>query len=354
MFLKKRILVSVAAAWLSAVLAIAAIVVTATAANGGAALDDVQIGERGALTRIALICSNDCDLENDENGEFLLRGVTSEVDIDLKKRSRYVRSFATIPTKDGSRIKIIASEAVRRVENKSCKIGGRPATCIDLFFNEEAQTLANAAPEAAPTPRRKPQKASGPVHLASNPVQLASNNAGKPALRDTAEERYAVFTKLAAPERLTPPDVILANVTPIEPSVDVGKPVVTANPKGLGAPEPRSFNFADDAEVIVGKSLGPAECAGAEEELKVDAWALEAMVNLGYCHAMVGETDEAQGIFSRLLEYTPDNYHALVGQALIAAEAGDRQTARKYFQDALNALPPLDESNRIVEAMASL
>ena len=54
------------------------------------------------------------------------------------------------------------------------------------------------------------------------------------------------------------------------------------------------------------------------------------------------------------LEFTPDNYEALVGRAVIAEQAEERGVARKYYQDALNALPPIEESNRIVEAMAAL
>ena len=49
-----------------------------------------------------------------------------------------------------------------------------------------------------------------------------------------------------------------------------------------------------------------------------------------------------------------DSYEALVGRALLAAEADDRAAAGKYFQDALNSLPPVAESNRIVAIMAHL
>ena len=397
MFLKKRILVSVAAVWLTALLVVATVVITATAtaANGGKVLEDVQFGERGALSRIAIICSGGCKLETDESGEFLLRGVSTAVKIDLSKRSQYVRSFSTKPVANGARINIVASEAVARVENKICQIGSKEAMCIDLHFDPQVaaksksteRVAASVADWTAPTPSPKPAKsmrmaaksepapAAEPapreerpgqsiadlVRQAAAPQGAVSNararpvSVSAPALRESSTDRYLVFANLAPPERLTAPTgAILAKVTPIEASVDVGKPAVSVNVTGLAEPLAREFNFAKDAAFLVGKTLGPGECAAAEHALQEDAWALDAMVDLGYCHAISGDAGKADGIFSRLLQYTPDNYLALVGRALIAAEMGDTVVARGFFQDALNALPPVEESNRIVDAMAAL
>ena len=82
--------------------------------------------------------------------------------------------------------------------------------------------------------------------------------------------------------------------------------------------------------------------------------ALDAMIDVGFCKASAGDIEEADRLFTRLLAYTPDNYEALVGRALIAVENGETGDARKYFQDALNALPPIEESDLIVDAMQSL
>ena len=78
------------------------------------------------------------------------------------------------------------------------------------------------------------------------------------------------------------------------------------------------------------------------------------MTNVGLCEASAGKVEEGEAILARLLEYTPDNYEAHVGRALIALAAGEKSVARLYFQNALDAPPPIQESTRIVEAMRAL
>ncbi|MEO0398626.1 MAG: hypothetical protein AAF224_04290 [Pseudomonadota bacterium] len=109
-----------------------------------------------------------------------------------------------------------------------------------------------------------------------------------------------------------------------------------------------------EAADILGMSIDADACDEARARLLADAWALEAMVDVGFCKAAGGETASADADFERLLAYTPDNYRALVGRALIAAGRGDAATAERFFQDALNALPPMEESDRIVAAMRRL
>jgi len=116
----------------------------------------------------------------------------------------------------------------------------------------------------------------------------------------------------------------------------------------------RPFSLKEQAKTILGKALDVGGCEGAQARLNRDAWALDAMVDVGFCKASSGDLEEADRLFTRLLAYTPDNYEALVGRALIAIEYGEQSDARKYFQDALNALPPIEESDLIVEAMRSL
>ena len=75
---------------------------------------------------------------------------------------------------------------------------------------------------------------------------------------------------------------------------------------------------------------------------------------LAYAPRRAGRPPEGESILSRLLEYAPDNYEALVGKAVIAELAGERGAALRFYQDALDATPPVRESARIVEAMAAL
>jgi tetratricopeptide (TPR) repeat protein len=117
---------------------------------------------------------------------------------------------------------------------------------------------------------------------------------------------------------------------------------------------PRVTDIGALASTILGKRLGVGECEAARAKLRSDAWALEAMVDVGFCDAIAGKLDEADGVFMRLLAYTPDNYEALVGRGLIASKRGVRADARNFFQQALNALPPMAESDRIEAAMKTL
>ena len=92
--------------------------------------------------------------------------------------------------------------------------------------------------------------------------------------------------------------------------------------------DPRTIDIAAAAQEILGKRFGPAECGGSEARLRSDAWALEAMVNVGFCSAIAGDLEKADGVFIRLLEYTPDNYEALVGRALMV---GAREAVREML-----------------------
>ena len=376
MLLKKRTIVAVAVGWLTVVFAIAAIAVTATAATTGATIDDVQIGKRGNLTRIALICTPACNLGADEDGDFILHGVFATMKVDLSSRSDVVRSFATIPGPQGSHVKIFAADTVVSVEDKDCRVGGRAASCIDLTFAGNDAGRVEKAPDAATpskpsaTPQkpassksvsnRQTQKTNAAVSLAeasqaatAPKTTPASPIAPKPALREAAPERFASFAGLEPPERLSPPATpMLASLRPVPTTVTA--PSATPAPTIRVAPRGLTMNFEQDAVRILGRVFDEAECAAAETTLLEDAWALSSMSDLGFCRAIAGDFESADGIFSRLLEYTPDNYSALVGRALIAAKAGESAAAKRYFQDALNALPPIAESNRIVDAMASL
>jgi tetratricopeptide (TPR) repeat protein len=221
-----------------------------------------------------------------------------------------------------------------------CTVGGKAAACLDLFFRnavapapQESAALQPSATRAAPRPTPEPM----------------TKPASPPSLREAADDRYNAYSHLADPERLAPP--ILAKVQPIEKAVEVGTPSLrTTEPF---AP-PVETSFAARIETLLGKSLTAAYCNNAEATLRTDAWALGAMVDVGLCAAARGDSLEGESILSRLLEYTPDNYEALVGRAVIAEQAGERGAALRYYQDALDAAAPVEESMRIVEAMAAL
>lgn len=319
---------------------------SASATMGG--LDDVQVGERDLQTRIALICDGDCVLEKRGDTEFFLRGAASDMMLDLADRSDNISGFTLTSGIDGSTLDVSAVRLVEYANAKTCSIGGRAAACIDLFFSD-----AKPAPARLETP------------TLDRPALAA-----KPALRESAPERLSRYASLAPPERLAPPqNARIASVQPVHDPVALSKPAIRENePPSPRTSAPRStaenqapqrsspapFDYAERVEVLLGKTLSSNFCATAKGTLDADPWALGSMVEVGLCQAAAGQTEEAEQTLSRLLAYTPDNYEAHVGRALIAMQIGEKGIARKYFQDALNAPPPIEESNRIVEAMNSL
>lgn len=354
MIFTKRVVAPIAFAWTLAAAGMAAMAL-AVGPEGAPhiSLEDVQVGERGNQTRIALICDAPCVVEKLGAREFLLRGVDASLEVDLSERTQNVAALYAVPGAEGALLNISTFGVIEYANTKNCTIGGRSAACIDLFFDLSSQvaTLADESPVDA-------QKAPTPPPLKERPAlresQLVAANVPetvKPVLREGAPERMMVFARLTPPERLRPPaGAILAKVQPVEPKVEIKRPSILPP-----APPPeQSFDYATRIGFLLGKNLTSSYCATADAMLRADAWALRAMVDAGLCAAARGDVEEADAMLARLLEYTPDNYEALVGRALIALEAQEKSVARKYFQDALNALPPIQESNRIVETMAEL
>ena len=296
-------------------------------------LQDVQVGEKDLQTRIALICDGACGLEKRDMATFYLRGVKSEMALDLSDRSRNIAGFAMAPDAQGSLLTISTQRILEYANAKPCRISGRAATCVDLFF---ADAVAKAAQLATPS------------------LSAPANAVAKPALRESAPERLSRFAALAPPERLAPPQgARLASVQPVQKPVATTPPVIREE-RPLPAPAKKTLNYAAEIKALLGKNLSPGFCASARATLQSDPWALQSMVDVGLCEAAAGNVEQADATLARLLEYTPDNYEAFVGRALIALQAGEKSVARRYFQSALNAPPPMAESSAIVAAMQAL
>ena len=249
---------------------------------------------------------------------------------------------------------------LEKTTSTPCAVGGQAATCLDLYFADPTVSSAQAAPDQPKQQASIDQAERAKAELAAAssddaPDAPAAQLAGPseaPGLRETSAERLHAFAKLSPPERLAPPEIpILAKIQPIEESITVGTPTLRQT-EPLVAPV--KADYAARVEILLDKKLSTAYCNNAAATLQADAWALGAMVDMGLCAAARGDVVEGESILSRLLEYTPDNYEALVGRALIAEYAGERGAALRYYQDALDAPPPVEESTRIVEAMALL
>ncbi len=317
---------------------LAAIAPAALASPDTPGLEDVQVGERELQTRIALICNGPCTIEKRSGSEFLLRGVASEMSLDLTARSRNIAGLSMSPEAQGSALRVETRRILEYANAKPCKISGRAATCIDMFFADAEPSQAQLA-----TPS-----------LAAKPT-IAPPQVPKPGLRESAPERLSRFAALAPPERLAPPKPAqLASVRPVaKKPVEVSRPEIREQ-RPLPQPVEKPFNYAAQAKTLLGKNLTPGFCASAKATLQTDPWALDAMVDVGLCEAAAGNPEEGDALLSRLLEYTPDNYEAYVGRALIALQAGEKSVARRYFQNALDAPPPIAESTQIVRAMQAL
>lgn len=373
--LTKRVIAPLAFAWTLAAAGMAAVALSASPQVGAGPagkirIDDVQIGERGDQTRIAFICSAECDIEK-QGGAFFLKAADASFDLDLSARGARVSAVRATPGEGGVLIDVTTDGVVEYAKGKRCTVGGRPAACLDLFFSEAEAGNASTPSEARRTQPNREAAAAGPALREDASEPAAASAAAprlamvKPALRETAEARLAKYAGFAPPERLAPPTgplrdggesagrggAILAKVQPIEKTIEVAKPSIRTE---TSLTSPARSDFAGKVRAILGKQLTPAFCNNAEATLQADAWALGAMVDVGLCAAARGDAAEADAMLARLLEFTPDNYEALVGRAIIAEQAHERGVARKYYQDALNALPPIEESNRIVQAMAEL
>lgn len=326
-------------------------------------VEDVQIGERGNQTRIAFLCSAECALEP-YGDEFLLKAVAASFDVSLADRSERIDRVRAMQTPIGAAIHVSARAPVKSVKLKTCTVAGRPAACLDLFFAEPSDAAISAGAETTPAPRADADNAEiedeDNAEIQQNAETLAAAEETpapvakltQPPLRETATDRLNKLTTLDAPARMAPPaGAILAKVQPIEDTIEVAKPAMRAEEQ---LAPPVETDFASRMREILGKEFSPAYCNNADATLQADAYALGAMVDVGLCAAARGDVADADAMLARLLEFTPDNYEALVGRAVIAEQAEEKGVARKYYQDALNALPPIEESNRIVEAMAAL
>jgi len=359
---------------LAPALAIIAFAAAGAAAQGlasarASALEDVQVGEAGSLLRVALICRADCKLAARSSGVFFLPGVETSLDIDLAGRSANAERLTFQPAPGGSTLTISAGAPILAASIKRCEIDKAPASCIDLeFAAKDAKTVDLSSPRmeqrpesgglAGPARAEEKTAEANPASAPEPPVSAEANplrsgldpGAGRPALREAPGEERLIFARFAPPERFDPP----GGAPPFNEarSPAARRPIIDR--EKAQALIAGGLDVGAAAGEILGRSFGVGECSGAEARLRTDAWALDAMVDVGFCRAIAGDLEAADGVFIRLLEFTPDNYEALVGRALIAARAGEKGVARKYFQDALNALPPIEESDRIVKAMAEL
>lgn len=358
----------------AAVFTVAALA-TVGAAEPGGNLEDVQIGERGEILRVALICSTRCDVVPDAGVNFRINGVVAELDVDLGARSALARRLTIVAEDGASLVKLDPAARINEARVVSCRSDTGLAPCIEYRFDPPSRAAGKAAPVAAkiaaPAPAIRDDSAAGERAGAIEkredmPFIGAIILSPGPVLREEPAGGVLHLPQFAPPERLAPPktppktsekspqktsSAPSPEANAIPANVDIARPSLLAVDRagtiGAGA----AFDIRREAAELLGKTFSVGACEGAKARLQGDAWALDAMIDLAYCKAANGKLEEADADFARLLAYTPDNYEALVGRGMIALASGEREMARAFYQEALNALPPIAESDRIVAAM---
>jgi hypothetical protein len=344
--------------------AAAVFAVAAIAAEPGGKLEDVQIGERGDILRVALICTTRCDITPGAGVDFRINGVAADLEIDLSARSALARRLTISAAEGSSVVRIDAAARVNEARVITCQSDTGAAPCIEFRFEPGERTAHPAGPASAKKPSPKPairdkgdakSEAHAPGGEKDLPFIGAIILAPGPVLRDEPAAGVLYLPQFAPPERLAPPseaqDPPGEEVSGLPANVGVARPSLISVDRAAALGAGASFDIKRETAEILGKSLDVGVCEGARARLQGDAWALDSMIDLAYCKAADGKLEEADADFARLLAYTPDNYEALVGRGLIAIASGEREKGLAFYQDALNALPPIDESDRIVEAM---
>ncbi|MEL7485694.1 MAG: hypothetical protein AAGJ87_00605 [Pseudomonadota bacterium] len=375
---------------------------------GQNALRDVQVGERGRLMRIALVCEKSCQVNQRDDGGFMIAGVQSDLEIPLAGRSRQARALTFQPGANGSIMTVLAEQPIVSASTSDCSVRGGAASCVDLTFAEvvaetasppsgpvataptavakiagesgvdraaertapaiaQARVTAPAIKPATTAPSTSTWQSAPAVALKSaretaKPLEVAAPpSIASPSTASPSTPRRAVQTAPAKPTlRAAPRENVLSFDTLREATPTLATLRAAAAPTtSVAAPSLRSGDAApidlrQRTQVLLGRSYDAASCRQAQDRLNDDAWALDAMVDVGFCKALSGDLAQADALFARLLDYAPDRYDALLGRAMIAERAGEKGVARKYYRDALNASPPAESAERIAQSISDL
>ncbi|MEO1149611.1 MAG: tetratricopeptide repeat protein [Pseudomonadota bacterium] len=371
-------------------------------------LQDVQIGEKDQVTRLALICLRPCPVTQ-QGEQFLVEGLTEMATLPIERASKNATSLTLTPLKanrdaddeTGSLLTIVSEKALLRTHISPCTASGAPATCLDLEFSRQpyagtkrVQSAAHESPSKSASPiapgahkaqkqrtsalSKKAKSAAIQSPLSRSAPQLAAVVGPATAKKTAAGPRpasappapslaptnsaaratlAAVLRNPASPLRLTP---LRPTPQPARDSAD-GPVLVTAAPSTRTVLKPietdrvlARVDFRAYAETVLDTRFDGDRCDTAQKTLEADAWALDAMGVIGFCRAAAGQFPEAEDIFKRLLTLQPENYEALVGRALIAGVAGETGVALKFLNEALALNPPSTVVKRIEGVVAAL
>ncbi len=294
------------------------------AAAQPAGIEDIQIGEKGQMLRIALVCPSDCAVRSAGPGAFIVEGASTDMRIDLSRRSSLADAIVIgkSPGGEGSLLTIEGRGNLSRATLTPCRVGDVKSVCLDYTFTSDADAARSVVDTASATPS------------ASKPP--AAQDEAPPPLRERAE---------------LPIPLLAAAVSSVGPE---GPDRALRPGSSEGFRSAAAFDLQVEAEAALGRSFDAGSCGMAKARLQGDPWALDAMADTAICKAIAGDMAAAEGDLKRLLSYMPGHATALVGRALIAAGRGRTQEADRFFQGALDAPTTLDDASRILAARARL
>ena len=352
---------------------------TGTGTLSGNRLQDVQIGENGQTTRIALFCRSGCDVRQRSNG-FVILGIDETTTIPLKRISSNADALTFRPMREGALLSIDTDRVVLRSSVKECTADQTRATCIDLEFSRQpyARNSSQSSDDenVVIASAGGSDEASGKADLATEQNQSSQNQSGQKLAQQASPISLAPPSQIDGPQRLA-----LRNSDALEPlpgatssqsfSLREDKPVLVNAPARSipSANAPRTggtsilrpvetaavltrIDFREMSEQILQRRIDAEQCAQAQSTLSQDAWALDAMATLGFCAGGDGEFEKAEGIFKQLSSQDPENADALIGRALIARVTQEPTIAAKYFADALAVSDDELLRTRIIQASA--
>ncbi len=125
---------------------------------------------------------------------------------------------------------------------------------------------------------------------------------------------------------------------PMEPVSDVQQPGHDgqALPERIELPnKPAGHGMIREASLRAAGKLNKEQCTLSEQAVRDDPWALDNLARFGACLSIEGKTTEAQEVFERLLTFDPETFAAYVGLGAIAQDAGQKEKAREYYEEAL-------------------
>ncbi|MEL7019444.1 MAG: hypothetical protein AAGL18_12035 [Pseudomonadota bacterium] len=374
-------------------------------------LQDVQIGEKDQVTRVALICLRPCPVTQ-QGEQFLVAGLSETATLAIDGTSKNARALVFTPIKNpkgaagepGSLLSIASEKALLRTHIGACTASGAPATCLDLEFSRKPYARDNTVSRAVrqttkpigPTPSDDKINQASAVALATGSGQRVSAP-GIASPSEAGSSRSLASSPTAPPPTAPPPTAPLPaapslaprsspqrialaatlrnpasplRLTPLRPTSQAAKPQASGNTPVVTTAAPTSpgtvlrpvetdrvlarVDFRAFAETVLNTQFDRDRCDGAQKTLDADAWALGSMGVVGFCQAAAGQFSEAEDIFKRLLTLQPENYEALVGRALIAGVAGETGVALKFLNEALALNPPNALAKRIEGVVAAL